>query len=153
MASGTITTLGLMVGLHSGTHSKLTVLGGILTIAVADSFSDALGVHISEESENVHTTGQVWMATVATFVSKMLFSLTFVVPVLLFDLLLAIFISVAWSVLVLTVLSYLIAKAQNVNPLKVILEHLLIVAVVVLLTHYFGEIAGKLPSRTMAFVP
>ncbi|MBW2265656.1 MAG: hypothetical protein JRF28_05735, partial [Deltaproteobacteria bacterium] len=44
LTSGTITTLGLMVGLHSGTHSKLVVLGGILTIAIADAFSDALGI-------------------------------------------------------------------------------------------------------------
>ena len=42
LTSGIITTLGLIVGLHSGTHSKLAVIGGILTIAMADAFSDAL---------------------------------------------------------------------------------------------------------------
>ena len=51
LTSGIITTLGLIVGLHSGTHSKLAVIGGILTIAMADAFSDALGIHVSEESE------------------------------------------------------------------------------------------------------
>ncbi|HID20408.1 MAG TPA: hypothetical protein EYP28_05685, partial [Methanophagales archaeon] len=50
LTSAIITTLGLMVGLHSGTHSKLVVIGGVLTIAIADAFSDALGIHISEES-------------------------------------------------------------------------------------------------------
>ena len=35
LTSGVITTLGLMVGLHSSTHSKLVVIGGILTIAIA----------------------------------------------------------------------------------------------------------------------
>ena len=50
LTSGIITTLGLMVGLHAGTHSRLAVIGGILTIAIADAFSDALGIHISEES-------------------------------------------------------------------------------------------------------
>ena len=40
--SAIITTLGLMVGLNAGTHSRLVVLGGILTIAIADAFSDAL---------------------------------------------------------------------------------------------------------------
>ncbi|MFB6357478.1 MAG: hypothetical protein ABEJ96_00270, partial [Thiohalorhabdaceae bacterium] len=49
MTSGVITTLGLMVGLHSGTRSALAVIGGILTIAVADSLSDAMGVHVSKE--------------------------------------------------------------------------------------------------------
>jgi vacuolar iron transporter family protein len=47
--SGVITTLGLMVGLHSGTGSKLVVLGGIFTIAIADAFSDALGIHVSSD--------------------------------------------------------------------------------------------------------
>ncbi|HIE31931.1 MAG TPA: hypothetical protein EYP67_06070, partial [Methanosarcinales archaeon] len=55
LTSGIITTLGLMVGLHSGTHSELVIIGGILTIAIADAFSDALGIHVSEESESKHT--------------------------------------------------------------------------------------------------
>ena len=37
LTSGVITTLGLLVGLDAGTHSQPIVLGGILTIAVADS--------------------------------------------------------------------------------------------------------------------
>ena len=41
MTSGIITTLGLMVGLHSGTNSKLAVIGGLFTIAIADAFPDA----------------------------------------------------------------------------------------------------------------
>ena len=55
LTSGIITTLGLMVGLHSGTHSPRAVIGGILTIAIADAFSDALGIHLSEESRNIHS--------------------------------------------------------------------------------------------------
>jgi len=47
LTSGVVTAVGLMVGLHSGTHSRLAVIGGILTIAVADAFSDALGIHLS----------------------------------------------------------------------------------------------------------
>ena len=39
ITSAIITTLGLMVGLHSGTHSKLVVIGGVLTIAIEDAFS------------------------------------------------------------------------------------------------------------------
>ena len=47
ITSGIITTLGLMVGLANGTGSRLIVIGGILIIAIADSFSDALGIHVS----------------------------------------------------------------------------------------------------------
>ena len=50
LTSGIITTLGLIVGLNSSTGSKLVVIGGIITIAIADAMSDALGMHISQES-------------------------------------------------------------------------------------------------------
>ena len=68
LTSGLITTLGLMTGLYSGTNSKLVVIGGILTIAFADSLSDSLGIHISEESENKHTHKEIWESTFFTFI-------------------------------------------------------------------------------------
>jgi len=82
LTSGVITTLGLMVGLHSGTHSTAVIIGAIITIAVADAFSDALGIHVHEESENVHTADQIWAATLATLLSKLLMAGSFLVPVL-----------------------------------------------------------------------
>lgn len=139
LTSGTITTLGLMVGLHSGTHSRLAVIGGILTIAVADAFSDALGIHIAEESENTHTPWEIWQATIATFLSKFLFALTFAVPVLLLALPTAVVVSVLYGLTVLGVLSYYLARDQGDNPLKVIVEHLTIALVVIAATHTVGS--------------
>ncbi len=142
LTSGTITTLGLMIGLYSGTNSRGVVIGGILTIAIADSLSDALGIHISEESDHTRSTLQVWAATVATFLSK-LYAITFVFPVLLFDLPVAININLAWGFTILTILSYYLAKSQGVKPWKVILEHLIITTVVVFLTHFLGILIAK----------
>jgi len=139
LTSAVITTLGLMVGLTSGTHSRVVVLAGILTIAIADAFSDALGIHISEEAENVHTPAQVWMATLATFLAKFLFAMTFLVPVLLFSLFTAVLISICWGMSILTILSYIIAKTQNEPPWKIIGEHLVIGTLVILLTHWTGH--------------
>ena len=139
VTSGIITTLGLMVGLHSGTHSRITVIGGILIIAIADAFSDALGIHISEEFENKHTAKQIWTATMSTFFSKFVFAITFIVPVLLFELSTAIVVSVVWGFLALSVLSYKISKEQNVNSWKVIAEHLFIATIVITATHYLGS--------------
>ncbi len=98
LTSGIITTLGLMMGLSSSTHSKLVVIGGVLTIAIADAFSDALGVHISEESEDMHTEAEIWTSTISTLASKFLFASTFLVPVFLLDLSWAIAVSIAWGV-------------------------------------------------------
>lgn len=128
-----------MVGLQSGTHSKLVVLGGILTIAIADAFSDALGIHISEESENKHTRGEIWQSTISTFLSKFIFALTFIVPVLLLELTTAVIVSVIWGLALLGIFSYILAKEQKVKPLGVIGEHLMIATVVIVITHYIGD--------------
>jgi VIT1/CCC1 family predicted Fe2+/Mn2+ transporter len=139
LTSAVITTLGLMVGLHSGTGSKTVVLGGVFTIAIADAFSDALGIHVSEESENIHTTLQIWIATIATFMAKFIFALSFVVPVFLLPLTTAIIVSLVWGVSILTVLSYFIAKAQGERPWKIVSEHVLIAIVVIAITHWVGD--------------
>lgn len=139
LTSGIITTLGLMVGLHAGTGSKLVVIGGILTIAIADAFSDALGIHISEESEIKHTKMEIWESTLFTFLSKFIFALTFVVPLLLFELSTAIIVSLIWGLSLLSVFSFYIAKKQRIKPWIVIGEHLLIVLIVILLTHNIGH--------------
>ena len=127
-----------MVGLSSGTHSKPTVLGGILTIAIADAFSDALGIHISEESESAHTHWEVWQSTIATFVSKLIFALSFAVPVLLLELRTAMIVSVVGGLSVLGLLSYHLARDQGEKPAKVIAEHLAIALVVIAATHLVG---------------
>lgn len=142
LTSGVITTLGLMVGLNSGTHSRPVVLGGILTIAIADAFSDAMGIHISEESKKGQPEKHIWAATLSTFLSKLLFAMTFVVPVLLFELYTAILVSVAWGFSVLAILSYKIAAYQGAKPWKVVTEHLFIALVVITITHFVGKWIG-----------
>jgi VIT1/CCC1 family predicted Fe2+/Mn2+ transporter len=139
MTSGVITTLGLMVGLNSGTHSRLVVIGGILTIAIADALSDALGIHISEEAKNTQTEKQIWISTGATFVSKLLMALTFLVPILLLDLSTAVVVAAAWGMGVLAIMSYTLARSQGTRPWMVIGEHLLIAGVVIMVTHFVGE--------------
>ena len=139
LTSGIITTLGLMVGLNAGTHSRIVVIGGILTIAIADAFSDALGIHISEESESKHTPKQIWTATLATFFSKFIFALTVIIPVLLFELATAVLVSVIWGLSMLFVFSYRMAKEQDKPAWKVVTEHLIIALVVIAATYSVGN--------------
>ena len=144
LTSGIITTLGLIIGLNAGTHSKLVILGGILTIAIADSFSDALGIHISEEADKRTTHKQAWQATAATFCFKIIFALTFVIPITLLQLNYAIMASIVWGMLLLAIVSYYIAKEKKKAPWKSILEHLMIAAVVILLTNWVGGLISHL---------
>lgn len=138
LTSGLITTLGLMIGLYSGTNSRLVVIGGILTIAIADSLSDSLGIHISEESENKHTHIEIWESTFFTFLSKLIISASFIIPVLLLDLNSAIIISIIWGFFLLSLFSYYISKNQKVKSSKVIIEHLIIGISVIIIAHYIG---------------
>lgn len=144
ITSGIITTLGLIVGLHSGTHSKLVIIGGILTIAIADSFSDALGIHLSEESENKHSSKEIWISTISTLFSKFIFSMTFLIPILLFSLTIAIITSIVWGLLVLGIFSFFLAKDQKKKSWKVILEHELIAVLVIAITHFVGDMVAVL---------
>lgn len=143
MTSGVITTLGLLVGLHSGTHSRGVIIGGIVTIAIADAFSDALGMHLHEESENEHSDAEIWVSTFATFITKFLMAATFLLPLIYLDLTQAIQVSLLWGAAVLAVLSYRMAKAQGQSPAMVVFEHLFIASLVVLATHWVGVWVGE----------
>lgn len=136
--SGVITTLGLIVGLNAGTKSITAVLGGILVIAVADSMSDALGIHLAEEADPDTDHEHVWQATITTFLTKLIFALSFAIPLLLLPLGPAVLASVAWGMLVIIVLSYFLAKTQDESPWRIILEHLGIAMLVVVLSHFIG---------------
>ena len=139
LTSGIITTLGLIIGLNSGTGSRIVILAGILTIAIADSFSDAIGIHISEESSHKDITKrEIWESTLATFFSKFIFALSFIVPFLLFNLDLAIIVSLIWGFLLITLFSYYVAKIQEAPILKSIFEHIIMTIFVVIITHYTG---------------
>jgi len=86
-----------MVGLSFGTNLKIAVIGGILTIAIADAFSDALGIHISQESDKKNKAREIRESTIATFVAKFLVAMTFVIPVLVFsNLVTATIVSAIW---------------------------------------------------------
>lgn len=142
LTSGVITTLGLMVGIESATASKLAVVGAILTIAVADALSDALGIHMSEESVHEHTQRQIWESTFSTLIFKFFFAMVFLIPVLLLNLDLAVWVSVGMGILILGIFSYQIAKEKEAKVKMVILEHLLVAALVVTVAKIVGSLVA-----------
>jgi len=138
LTSGVITTLGLIVGLYSGTKSTRAVIGGILIIAVADSLADALGMHVAEESKNQNSIREIWEATGATLVAKLLVTLTFLVPVVCFGYFTAITVSVVWGLLLIGFFSYYIARGTEPRPWVMVLEHFAIAIVVIIAAHFIG---------------
>jgi VIT1/CCC1 family predicted Fe2+/Mn2+ transporter len=139
ITSGIITTLGLMVGLDAGTNSKLAVIGGILTIAVADAFSDSLSLHVSQESQCKLSTRNIWESALSTFWVKFFVTLTFAIPVLLLSLSTAVGVSIVWGVVLLGTLSIFIAESRKENAWRVVSEHLVIALAVIVLTRLIGQ--------------
>lgn len=138
MTSAIITTLGLIVGLNSGTGSLLAVIGAIIMIAFADGLSDSLAIHISEESEGKHSEKQVWTSTFYTFGSKFIIGMSFLLIILAIKLPYAIIASVIWGFTLLGIVSYRMAVSQKKKPWKVISEHLTIAILVVTASHFLG---------------
>jgi len=139
LASGVLTSLGVVVGLAIGTESRLAVIGGIVTIAIADSLSDALGIHISEEAENIHTSTEIWVSTLATFVTKFVVASSFLVPVLLFELTNAVWVSVAWGMAAVIALSLYISRKQAESRMMVVAEHVGVAVLVVAASALVGR--------------
>ncbi|MFH0808382.1 MAG: hypothetical protein V1888_02085 [archaeon] len=140
LTSGVITTLGVMIGLNAATSVRLAVIAGILTIAISDAFSDALGIHISQESSKKNSHFEIWQATFATFITKLIIALTFLIPILIFKLQTAILVNLTWGVLLITTFNYYLAKSRKESPTKTITEHLAITIIVIAITHLTGKL-------------
>ena len=138
ITSGIITTLGLMIGLYAITNSRLAVLGGIITIAIADALSDALGIHVSEEYAGA-SKKQVWHSTFSTFGFKFLTAIVFIIPVLLMSLKQAVLMNIRIGIILLAISSLMIAKNKKQKwPVKIFIEHLSIAILVILVTYFLG---------------
>ena len=139
LTSGVITTLALMVGLHSSTQSKIVVMGGVLTIAVADALSDSMGIHSAVESQNLSNPNHIWEATFSTFLYKFIFSSIFIIPLLLLPLKKAVMVSIFIGLYLIFANSLYLARQRNVPPLKVIVEHLILTIFVIIISHLIGR--------------
>jgi VIT1/CCC1 family predicted Fe2+/Mn2+ transporter len=110
-----------------------------VAIAIADAFSDAVAMHVSEESEGVHSRNDVLEATLTTFFTKFIFALSFVVPIWFLALDIAVVVDIIWGLLIMTVFNILLARSQKEGVLRVVFEHLTIAVAVVLITYFVGS--------------
>ena len=55
------------------------------------------------------------------------------------ELSLAIVVSVGWGLALVIIFSHYLASQQGVKPYKVVLEHVVIVILVIIITHYVGR--------------
>jgi len=109
ICSGILTALGLLVGMAvsmaQSTNAKLAVIAAIITIAVADSGSDAFGVYMQRRGERGVSRATALRYAFSTLVGKFGFPLTFVVPIALLPLNIGVWVDIAWGLVALSILS------------------------------------------------
>lgn len=133
-----ITSLALIAGLAHGDSARISIISGLLIIAIADNITDSLSIHILKESEGA-CEKEIYSSTFGNFAVRLVLALTFVIIVLLLPSYVAFIVSAIWGMLLLTVLSYYIAKAQKINPFKEIILHLLVAFLVIITSKLLGD--------------
>ena len=68
----------------------------------------------------------------------------FSIPFFLVGIKTAVIICFVWGMLLITLLSIYLAKKQKLNPIHIVLEHVLIALAVVILTYFIGKLIGFL---------
>ncbi|MEI8061612.1 MAG: hypothetical protein WCG99_04975 [Candidatus Berkelbacteria bacterium] len=137
LTSGIIATLGMMIGLNQGTHSTTVVLAGIGVIAVTDALSDAVAVFMADETE-LKPEVSIWQESLSTFFSKFLIGVSFALPVIFMDLSDAVIFSIIYGLILITILSYFVAKSEKRPVVKIVLGHLAATVVVVIVSALVG---------------
>ena len=140
--SAIITNLGLITGLDKLAHPQLSIITGILIIAVADNIADSAGIHIYQESECLGSK-EVWFSTLSNFLTRILVSLAFIFLIVSFPLKMAVFASVVLGLFLLAIMSYSIAKNRGTNPYLSIIEHISIAVLVIIASHFASQWIAK----------
>ena len=132
-----ITNVSLIVGLGSARAGKGPILGGLLTVALADNISDSLGIHLYKESEGFGKRLSS-LATALNFLSRLIVSFSFIAIVLIFPTPQAIIVAIVWALLLLNLISYVLTRTTHKNSVLEIINHVSIAVVVIVLSRWLG---------------
>lgn len=135
--SAIVTSMALIVGLDTATAGKETVLASLLIIGIADNLSDSLSVHIYQESERLKQ-HEAFRTTIANYFARFTVAASFVAFFLTLPTAYAAYVCLAWGFFLLSVLSYLLAKARHVSAVSEILKHTAVAALVVAVSKAMG---------------
>ncbi len=138
ISSAVLTTLGMIVGLDSATKSEFAVISGIVSVAIADSFSDAIGMYSSKKSERGVSSSSAFKSAFNVFLGKLVFTLSFIFPFLFFSYNKAIFLSILWGLFLLAVVNMQIAYVNEENSLISVIKNTFIALTIMFLSFIAG---------------
>lgn len=140
-----VTSTALISGLSAADTTKPIIVSVLLIAALADNLTDALSMHIFQESEQLDKKN-AFSVTITNFVTRLLLSISFVLLVGLFPLEHVVKWAIVWGMLLLAILTYLVARERKVKPMLEVVKHLLVASAVIiastLIPPWIGALLG-----------
>jgi VIT1/CCC1 family predicted Fe2+/Mn2+ transporter len=136
-----VTSTALISGLSAANATKPIIVSALLIAALADNLTDALSVHIFQESEQL-TQKDAFTATTTNFVTRLLLCASFVPLVAFFPLSHATVLAILWAALLLGALTYMVARERNVKPMPEVVKHLFVASVAIIASTLIGHWIG-----------
>ncbi len=136
-----VTSMALINGLVAADGTRPVIVSALLIAALADNLTDALSIHIYQESEQLNHK-EAFIGTVTNFITRLLFGISFIILAGLTPLPYVAKAAIIWGMLLLAFLTFLVARERNVKPLPEVLKHLLVAAVVITVSMMIGHWIG-----------
>lgn len=136
-----VTSTALISGLSAADTTKPVIVSALLIAALADNLTDALSVHVFQESEQLDQK-DAFTGTLTNFATRLLLCISFVPLVVLFSLAHAATVAIIWGALLLATLTYLVARERKVNPVLEVAKHLLVASAVITASMLIGRWIG-----------
>jgi len=132
------TSMALVSGLGAAGAMKPVVASALLIAALADNLTYSLSIHIFQESEQLDQK-EAFAGTVSNFVTRLLVCLSFILLVWLLPVSVALGLIIAWGMLLLAALTFLVARERKVGAFLEVVKHLLVAASVVVVSKAIGS--------------
>lgn len=133
-----VTSMALITGLNAVNVTKATMVSALLIAAIADNLTDSLSVHIYQESERLEQR-EVFIGTLANFVTRFMVCLSFVLIVALFQARIAAIGGIVWGMSLLAALTYMLARDRRVSVVSEVTKHLLAALAVIFVSREVGH--------------
>jgi hypothetical protein len=140
-----INVLGIVVGLGV-MGNRTAVFVGILVAGVANSLGNAWGFHVSEETEDMHTRREVWMATGMAFLGTFAVTFVLIAPLLLFPLQQAIAATTVMGIGLIIAVGVLVSRVQGLGTMesaRLVLEYVGVSMLVIFAAFVLGTYASE----------
>ncbi len=138
-----VTSAALISGLSAAGATRPVVVSALLIAAIADNLTDALSIHIFQESEHL-AKREALAGTVTNFLARLLLCSSFIPLVWIFPPSYVQTAGVVWGMSLLSVLTYFVARERRANVVAEILKHLVVAMAVITISRTAGHWISEL---------